>query len=234
MEFHHAEEDQRALVLDMLRTFEMQTKNAVRDALGTRSFDAMLRLRFPKATSAEIEYMLGFVESNKQELVLAASRAKYKSLKPDVRSLFERFDVDASGAIDEKEFITCMMACGLRGYDLDKPQLITHFRKYATLSEDGVHEGEAVLNVSQFETLLHSCGLMQHVKTLLTRSKSIQSTTTRSLSTGARRKLSQVLLEPEDAGHDLAEGELHNFFRGCARLRPSLANKGFNVLHLFG
>ena len=153
-------------------------------------------------------------------------RAAIPPQMPLMRALFEAFDVDKSGAVDEGEFISSMLACGIRSYGVSKEQLLALFHKHAELEpnpEDCTHGAVAVLTVEQLEAVLHSCGLMKHVGMLLTRFQGLNATAFNFPSARAperdqaRRDVSKA---PARATQDLG-----------VSTRPSLADRRHNVIH---
>lgn len=192
------------------------------------TFEEMLRIRFRKATAEEIAYMLRVVEEHKHSVKVAEDKASYKRNVPILQHLFRSFDTDGSGAIDEGEFMSSMLGCRLRSFGLDNSQLLAKFHEHA---EPEVTGGEKLLNIDQFEALLHSSGLVQHVREMtMNRTRSLNGGTKYHIMGNTKKWLETQNLE---MGMRVLN-QLDDASSGHKDARPSLADRRHSVLHNIG
>ena len=84
----------------LLRDFAQQHEDGV---CRVKSFRHLLRLEYPKACKEDLKAMLDFV-GTMTDFEAAATEAA-KARKEEVEQIFRAIDFDASGSIDEKEFV---------------------------------------------------------------------------------------------------------------------------------
>ena len=109
-------------LVQLLRHFSQQHEDGV---CGVATFKELIKLEYPKAFPDEHRAMLEFVTMLNAYEEAAATEAKVK--QQQVEQLFRAIDADASGCIDEGEFVRELERAseqhGLSAEALVRPQL---------------------------------------------------------------------------------------------------------------
>jgi len=122
-----------------------------------KTFKALLRLRYPRASRADIDGMLTFVAPFEKQ---KADQDWRRTLR-QVEALFGCMDADSSGGIDLIEFLN---ACeGVNGLPKES-ELRALFR-----SKD--KDGNGVLDHNEFRALIEATGLTEHLDAIMERKR---------------------------------------------------------------
>ena len=175
MEFARSEEQQRQLIVSMHQIFEAEAIAAAGERAPRRSFEELLKLRYPRLLTREVAHLLSLVEEHQQGIADARRKAAHEVKgKKQVLALFESFHPDDGGVIDRDEFESCMTVCDVRAYGVNKAQLRALFDGHAVqVDEEALGEPRLVLNATGFAALLHSCGLTRFAIEMLARSRGL-------------------------------------------------------------
>eukprot|EP00966_Prymnesium_polylepis_P061017 1415014-Prymnesium_polylepis.1 len=176
----------------------------------------MLRVRFPKATAAEIMHLMGYADAHKQSIADRANGRKMGSLLTMTGTLFNLFDLDGSGSIDVEEFTSCMMSCGLREQGIDKATLAIAFEAHAVEEKGDDGEVDNVLGMEQFGNVLRSLHLLKDVPKMCTRFEALQM--------GTYFQVNGLRATEEMADADLS-------MSNQLKMRPNLSERRNSVIH---
>ena len=133
----------------LLRDFAQQHEDGV---CRVKSFRHLLRLEYPKACKEDLKAMLDFV-GTMTDFEAAATEAA-KARKEEVEQIFRAIDFDASGSIDEKEFVENLLQSA-QDHGMGRDALVKLFRAKDV-------DGSGTLDMSEFVELVNESDLFNH------------------------------------------------------------------------
>ena len=133
----------------LLRDFAQQHEDGV---CRVKSFRHLLRLEYPKAGKEDLKAMLDFV-GTMTDFEAAATEAA-KARKEEVEQIFRAIDFDASGSIDEKEFVENLLQSA-QDHGMGRDALVKLFRAKDV-------DGSGTLDMSEFVELVNESDLFNH------------------------------------------------------------------------
>ena len=147
--------------MQLLRHFSQQHEDGV---CGVATFKELIKLEYPKAFPDEHRAMLEFVTMLNAYEEAAATEAKVK--QQQVEQLFRAIDADASGCIDEGEFVRELERASEQ-HGLSAEALVRLFR-----SKDV--DGSGTLDMQEFVELVAESDMLNHRAAILHQGEAIR------------------------------------------------------------